>query len=242
MITTHPAIVVLSGGQDSTTCLLLACKDYARVHAITFDYHQRHRIEIEAARIVASMCNIASHEIIELPKNVLASTSPLTNATYAVEQYDNADALPGGIEKTFVPLRNQLFLTLAANRAIAHANEMRNRHAVVITGISQEDYGGYPDCRENFLRALQNTIDLAIGSEDTGYRITLLAPLMHLNKHKIVRVSERMNARDILAFSHTCYRGASPPCMHCHACLLRARGYAQAGVTDPLLDRIGVAT
>lgn len=233
MNTKQPAaLVVLSGGQDSTVCLYYA-KDIAQqVHAITFYYGQRHAVELEAARHVAVMAGVVTHKIVTLPAGVLESTSPLVQLNTEVEQYPNADALPGGIEKTFVPMRNQLFLTLAVNRAVCVGA------TVIFTGLSQEDYGGYPDCREDFVRAFNVVTQKALG-ESVARVPHVYAPLMYRDKAETVRLSERLpGCREALAYSHTCYNGAVPPCGHCHACLLRARGYADAHFSDPLLMRL----
>lgn len=223
------ALVVLSGGQDSTTCLYYAMRHAEQVIALTFDYGQRHAVEVDAAIEIAVLAKV-HHEVVELLGNVLTGTSPLVNPNEKLEQYADADALPGGIEKTFVPMRNALFLTIAANRAVVHGCD------VIVTGISQEDYGGYPDCRDTFIVAMQAMINYAIGESAPVPR--LYAPLLRLNKADTVRMALTLpGCMDALALSHTCYKGVFPPCGTCHACLLRARGFQQAGVLDPLMVR-----
>jgi len=235
-----PALVVLSGGQDSVTCLARAIQQRGaeNVHAVTFDYGQRHKLEVGCAIIIAGMAGIGDrHEIIAVP-DILQGTSPLVNKQEQVEQYDGADDLPGGLEKTFVPMRNMLFLTLAANRAVVIAQKLGVDRVDLITGLSQEDFGGYPDCREPFVAAMQLAVHEAINSEELPL-LQIVAPLMHLNKKETVEMSEAtQGARRLLAYSHTCYRGAVPPCGRCHACILRAKGYAKAGVVDPLIERL----
>ena len=222
-------LVVLSGGQDSTTCLY-AMKTWwpsAEIHAITFDYGQRHSIEIECAVKIAAMAGVASHEIVHLPEGILAGTSPLTDHSIEVEKYDSAETLPGGLEKTFVPMRNALFLTIAANRAYVLGAD------TMVTGVSEEDFGGYPDCRANFLVAMAGMIRKA-----TEKTIHLEAPLLHLTKEQTVNLAIKLpGCMEALAFSHTCYNGTVPPCGSCHACLLRAKGFEQAGIVDPLTKR-----
>lgn len=235
------ALVVLSGGQDSTTCLGVAISRFGRnnVHAITFDYGQRHRSEVESARTIAKLAGIAGHEVIEVPA-ILKGSSPLVNTLAAVETYASAEVLPGGLEKTFVPMRNQLFLTIAANRAVVlgEAFVPAAEDVAVFTGVSQEDYGGYPDCRESYIIALGDAIDESLDAAGLP-RVSIITPLIHLNKAKTVQLSEGLpGVRELLAYSHTCYKGMVPPCGECHACLLRAKGYAEAGVTDPLLERL----
>jgi 7-cyano-7-deazaguanine synthase len=233
------ALVVLSGGQDSTTCLALAMQNYGvnRVHAITFDYGQRHKVEIDAAARIAALAGLAArHELVTVA-GLLHGTSPLVNPAARVETYESAEKLPGGLEKTFVPMRNQLFLTLAANRAVVIGIDV-GCDVDIITGVSQEDYGGYPDCRIDFIESLENSVGLSLDDEALPH-IRILAPLMSRNKRETVELAQRTSgAMALLAFSHTCYNGSVPPCGKCHACLLRERGFKAAGVDDPLLARL----
>jgi 7-cyano-7-deazaguanine synthase len=225
------AVVLLSGGQDSVTCLFLALERFGRenVFPLTIFYGQKHVIELDAAEKVVQLVGLQSvHEIIELPQQILKSTSPLVKHDTPVAQYNSPQDLPGGIEDTFVPLRNLLFLVLAANRAVYLGAEY------VVTGVGQEDFGGYPDCRESFLKATQNTVREATGED----YVQILAPLLHLTKEATVLCASGIKGcLEALAYSHTCYNGVYPPCGHCHACLLRAKGFAEAGIPDPLLVR-----
>lgn len=223
------ALVVLSGGQDSTTCLYRALRTHSEVHAITFDYGQRHRREIESAVRIAKLAGVASHEVVTLPEHVLHSTSPLVSDN-ELAQYKDHHSLPGGIEKTFVPLRNQLFLTLAANRAVELGADF------VYTGVCEEDFGGYPDCRREFIDALEVAIHLSNGRE--ARRVHIQTPLMKLTKAKTVQLALMMpGCYGALAFSHTSYDGTYPPRGRDHANLLRAKGFEEADVPDPLILR-----
>lgn len=236
---TH-GLVVLSGGQDSTTCLFWALAHYEKVSAITFDYGQRHAIEIQAARDVWALAKHLSADVtfgehyILAVGPILESTSPLVSAA-ALEQYKDFNSLPGGLEKTFVPMRNQLFLTLAANRAVAVGA------ADIITGVCQEDFGGYPDCRQVFIDSLQETINLGLGLEDSEDGIVntlqIMTPLMDLSKADTVELAVEFGGYEALAFSHTSYDGQYPPTGHDHATLLRAKGFAEAKMADPLVLR-----
>jgi 7-cyano-7-deazaguanine synthase len=217
------AIVVLSGGQDSTTCLHWALNRYAEVRAITFDYGQKHRIEIEQAEKIADL-NKVEWELIKIPS--LAGTSPLTNPDVELGKYEQIDDLPDGIEPTFIPARNLIFLSIAANRAAAWGA------IAMITGVCQEDFGGYPDCRRVFIDHLEYTIASAL--EGSCERISILTPLMDLTKAESVLLADREGAWESLALSQTCYEGMRPPCGHCHACHLRQRGFKEAGMADPL--------
>lgn len=220
------ALVVLSGGQDSTTCLFWAKKHYDEVIAISFEYGQRHSIELASSNIIAELAGV-KRELITLGP-ILKGTSPLVNPEFEVEKYESAETLPGGLEKTFVPGRNILFLTIAANRAY-----VENCDAIV-TGVSQEDFGGYPDCREDFIFQME----LALG-EGFGRTFKIETPLVDLSKKETVLLAGQLGdgCWQALAYSHTCYNGMFPPCGKCHACLLREKGFNEAGYDDPLIER-----
>lgn len=225
------ALVVLSGGQDSTTCLYWARERFERVAAVTFDYGQRHARELAAARHVATLAKVDAHHVLSVP-GVLKSASPLTDPARELETYPDYETMDGiigdRVELTFVPMRNAFFLTLAANLAI-HIGARD-----LVTGVCQQDNANYPDCRRAFIEAQERTVNLALGIED--FRIH--TPLMELSKAQSIRLAETMpGCVDALAWSHTCYAGAFPPCGKCHACVLRAHGFAEAGVSDPLVAR-----
>jgi 7-cyano-7-deazaguanine synthase len=226
------ALVVLSGGQDSTTCLHWALKVYGNVEAITFDYGQKHRIEIDAAIRVAAMANV-KHRIVVIPREMLLSLSPLTNPESELEEYANAtemDAVIGNrIEKTFVPMRNSLFLTIAANHAVANGID------TIITGICEADNANYPDCREEFRVKLQDAINCSLGSTS----ITIVAPLMCMSKADTCRMAWELGPASwsSLAYTHTSYDGIYPPTGKNHSNVLRAHGFEVAGLPDPLVLR-----
>jgi 7-cyano-7-deazaguanine synthase len=227
-------LVVLSGGQDSTTCLFWAkaLAPHVQLHAITFDYGQRHRIEIEAAKKVATIAGVESHEIVQVP-NCLHSTSPLTsdNELERYQDYSQMDKVIGNrVELTFVPMRNTLFLTIAANRAVE-----LGCHGIV-TGVCQEDNANYPDCRDEYIRALEKAMNLSLG---TNY-LAIYTPLMFASKAETVRLAWDMRnygAFRALAHSHTSYDGKFPPVDMNHSNVLRAEGFLQADLPDPLVLR-----
>jgi 7-cyano-7-deazaguanine synthase len=220
------ALVVLSGGQDSTTCLAIAKQRYAEVHAVTFNYGQLHAAEIECAKKQCNIFKVASHEIVDVGP-ILAGSSPLTNRAEALEQYQDHNSLPGGLEKTYVPHRNLLFLTLAANRAYVMDAE------ALFTGVCQEDFGGYPDCRRVFIDALEKTIWLS-GEK----QLFINTPLMQLSKAaSILLAMDIPHCYGALAFTHTSYDGQYPPIGKDHATLLREKGFVEARVPDPLVVR-----
>lgn len=230
-------LVVLSGGQDSTTCLYWAREALrgvtgAELHAITFDYGQRHAIEIDAARTVARMAGVVSHEVIKVP-DCLKSTSPLTSNN-ELERYENFKQMEKTIgdrtELTFVPMRNSLFLTIAANRAMALDCWD------IVTGVCEEDNANYPDCRQSFIGALENAINLSLGF--TYMRLKIRTPLMFMSKKRTVLMANEMpGCMDALAYSHTSYDGKYPPTDMNHANVLRAQGFLDAGLPDPLVVR-----
>ena len=226
------ALVVLSGGQDSTTCLFWARRYFDQVHAITFDYNQRHAREIEAAKTVAAMAGVVSHEVVTLGP-ILNGTSPLTDPTQGLELYQDHDAMAGiigdRVEKTFVPMRNALFLTIAANRAVCLGLEH------LVTGVCQADNANYPDCRESFIEAQQVTIREALG--ETGGQFSIHTPLMNMSKAESIRFAGDLDGYLALAYTHTAYDGQYPPVGKDHASVLRAYGFEQAGVPDPLVIR-----
>ncbi|MEZ5583613.1 MAG: 7-cyano-7-deazaguanine synthase QueC [Candidatus Competibacteraceae bacterium] len=218
------ALVVLSGGQDSTTCLYWAIERFGldKVETLTFDYGQRHRIELDCAKQVAQFAEVSNTV---LPINTFSALAgnALTDSQVAIKSELNpATHLPN----TFVPGRNLIFLTFAA----AYAYQKGIHH--LVAGMAQTDYSGYPDCREATLKALEQAIRLGM-----EFEITLHTPLMFKSKRETVELAQSIGALEALAFTHTCYEGRQPPCGQCPACMLRAKGFAEAGIADPLVTR-----
>jgi len=214
------ALVVLSGGQDSTTCLYWTKKHFAEVHAITFDYGQRHRTELAAAVAIATSAGVASHETLDLTSFGRVAKSSLTDHARPV----TADGGHRNLPSTFTPGRNLVFLTVAASHAISLGAE------TLVTGVCQTDYSGYPDCREDTIKALE--IAIRLGNDLPGFAI--LTPLMHMTKADSVRLAMAMpGCLEALAASVTCYHGTR--CGTCPACSLRAKGFQEAGVNDPAI-------
>ena len=216
------ALVVLSGGQDSTTCLYWALDRFDRnaIDTVSFDYGQRHHIELDCAARVAEFAGVPNTC---LPIDTFAALGgdALTDPDVEVASGTNEQA---GLPNTFVPGRNLIFLTFAA----AYAYQRGIRH--LVTGVAQTDYSGYPDCREGTITALQHALRLGMESD-----VTIHTPLMHLSKKETVELARDLGALPAMALTHTCYNGERPPCGQCAACELRARGFAEAGVADPLL-------
>ena len=219
------SVVLLSGGQDSTTCLAWARRRFDRVYSVAFDYGQRHRVELEAAEAVAVRAGVNRHRVVpvsslaDLGGNALVGDGP----DDAVETLDADTGLPA----TFVPGRNLFFLTLAA----AWAYQLEVAH--LVTGVCETDFSGYPDCRHATMESLQETLCLGLARE-----VVIHTPLMELDKAATVRLAAELDALDLLAWSHTCDRGAVPPCGRCPACRLRAKGFARVGIPDPLIERL----
>jgi 7-cyano-7-deazaguanine synthase len=227
------ALVILSGGQDSTTCLHWALENFDEVHAVTYNYGQRHARELNAAKLVADMAGISERHVVIKVGPILQGASPLVSDN-ELEQYADMHSLPGGLEKTFVPGRNLLFLTLAANHA--YARGILN----LVTGVCQEDFGGYPDCRRVFIDAAEKAIQLGFGYDDHDCfsEVKIHTPLMFLTKAQTVEMAYYMpKCWKALAFTHTSYDGQYPPVGNDHATLLRAKGFVEANLPDPLVIR-----
>lgn len=227
---TTKSMVILSGGQDSTTCLYWAKQKFDEVYAICFDYGQKHKLEIESAKKVCELTNTPL-DIIHVPQ-ILKGRSPLTNPNESLEtytDYESMDKVIGDrVELTFVPMRNAFFITLASNYALE--KDCYN----LVTGVCQMDNANYPDCRIEFIKAQQYTINLALGI--TNFEIH--TPLINLSKAESIELAKTLNGcMEGLAYSHTCYAGQYPPCGECHSCVLRAEGFKQANTPDPLIER-----
>ncbi len=210
------AVVVFSGGQDSTTCLIQALTQYDEVHCVTFDYGQRHRAEIDIARALATKLGARAHKVIDAGLLNDLAVSSLTRENIPVPHFDaNPDA--GALPSTFVPGRNILFLTLAAIYAYQVGA------ATVITGVCETDFSGYPDCRDEFVRALNHALKLGMARD-----IDIATPLMWLNKAETWALADYYQQLDLVRLETlTCYNGIKGDgCGQCAACHLRAKGLA----------------
>lgn len=219
----NACIVLTSGGQDSTTCLAWARDRFTRLYTVAFDYGQRHRIELTAAARVSAAMGAVEHRVLPVEALAVLGGNSLVAGGPILEPGD-------GLPNSFVPGRNLLFLTLAA------AWGWQLGIADLVTGVCQTDFSGYPDCRQATIDALEVAL---VAGLDRPVRIH--TPLMHLTKAETVLLARELGALQLLAESHTCYEGAVPPCGVCPACVLRARGFAEAGLADPLLVRLGAS-
>ncbi|HYW43979.1 MAG TPA: 7-cyano-7-deazaguanine synthase QueC [Bryobacteraceae bacterium] len=219
------AVCLLSGGLDSSTCLALARREGYCCYALSFDYGQRHRIEIEAARRVAASLAVERHVVMRIGLEAFGG-SALTD-DIAVPKSRSAGEMAHGIPVTYVPARNTIFLSFA----LAWAEVLEISH--VFIGVNALDYSGYPDCRPEFIEAYERMANLATKAGVEGRtRLEIHAPLMRLGKAQIVRLAHELGLD--FALTHSCYdpdpRGR--PCGECDACLLRRKGFEEAGIED----------
>ena len=216
-------LVILSGGLDSTVCMALADRERGEgaLLALSFDYGQRHANEIDHAAGVAGHYR-AEHLIVHLDTSAWGG-SALTDESIDIPTGGTEEGIPA----TYVPARNSIFLAVALGVA-----EARQLDAVWI-GVNAIDYSGYPDCRPEFIEAFRGVAATGQKRGVEGDPIRISAPLIKLTKAEIVRLGRELDAP--LALTWSCYQGGARPCGQCDACLLRARGFAEAGVDDPAL-------
>lgn len=217
---TRTAIVLLSGGLDSMVCAALARETGFSVAALTIDYGQRHRVELDAAARIAK--GLADRHIV-LPLDLRAFGGSALTADIDVPK----DGVGEGIPVTYVPARNTIFLSLALG--LAEAAGARD----IFIGVNALDYSGYPDCRPEFVEEFEKLANVATKAGVEGDPFTIHAPLLHMTKADIAREAQRLGLD--AAISHSCYDPASDgrACGRCDACRLRAKGFADAGIPDP---------
>jgi 7-cyano-7-deazaguanine synthase len=214
------AVVLLSGGLDSMVCAGIAREQGFSVVAVTVDYNQRHRVELDAARAIAA--TLAERHIV-LPLDLRAFGGSALTGDIAVPK----DGVGEGIPVTYVPARNTIFLSLALG--LAEASGARD----IFIGVNALDYSGYPDCRPEFIAEFEKMANLATKAGVEGDRFTIHAPLQHMSKAEIARAAQRLGLD--AALSHSCYDPLphGTHCGQCDACRLRAKGFAEAGIHDP---------
>ncbi|HXH10691.1 MAG TPA: 7-cyano-7-deazaguanine synthase QueC [Alphaproteobacteria bacterium] len=224
------AVVLLSGGIDSTTTLAIAKHEGFRLHALTFRYGQRHAIEIDAARRVAQVLGVARHAIVDMDLRVFGG-SALTD-DLAVPKSRTLDEIAHGIPITYVPARNTIFLAYA----LAYAEISQSED--IFIGVNARDYSGYPDCRPEYIQAFEAMANLATKAAVEGrQRLRIHCPLIHLDKAQIIQRGLELGVD--YALTHSCYDPApdGTACGQCDSCLLRLKGFAEAGVADPIAYR-----
>ncbi len=224
------AVCLLSGGLDSSTCLGVAKRDGFECYALSFDYGQRHRIELDSARRVAEHFGAREHRIAKIDLRAFGA-SALT-ADIDVPKHRAMEEMAAAIPITYVPARNTIFLSFAM--AWAEVLEASD----IFIGVNAIDYSGYPDCRPEFIAAFEHMANLATKAAVEGRTdLRIHTPLANLNKAAIVKLGIEVGVD--FALTHSCYDpGANGrPCGECDSCVLRRRGFEEAGVRDPLVSR-----
>lgn len=226
----NSAVVVFSGGLDSTTALYWAKKTFDNVYAITFFYGQRHSIEVEMAKTTAKQAGVKEHVVFDVNLSKFGA-SALTDERIEVPETHSVEEIEKrGIPVTYVPFRNGVFISIAASYC-----ESRNTTNLV-GGWNAVDYSGYPDCRPEFLSAMENALNRGTKVGAEGKRWKIYAPLINLTKGKIVKLGLSLGAD--YSYSISCYRGGEVPCGKCDSCILRAKGWKEAGEEDHLIKRL----
>lgn len=219
------SVILLSGGLDSTTVLAVAKNSGFDCYPISFDYDQRHVIELIAAKKVAHFFNVSDHKIITLPKNFFGA-SALTDDSIQVPTYSRERATE--IPVTYVPARNTIFLSIALGYA-----ESIGAHDIFL-GASNVDYSGYPDCRPEYIAAFEKLANLATKEAAEGNKMTIHAPLMYLSKAETIKLGIK-NGVDY-SMTVSCYQAGGTTgaaCGVCDSCTYRKKGFAEAGISDP---------
>jgi 7-cyano-7-deazaguanine synthase len=220
------AVCLLSGGLDSSTCLALARRDGFTCYALSFDYGQRHRVELESAARVAEGLGAVQHLVVPIDLRVFGG-SALTS-DIAVPKGRATHEMSGGIPVTYVPARNTIFLSLA----LAWAEVLGSSD--IFIGVNALDYSGYPDCRPEFIEAYERMANLATksGVEDRT-RVKIHTPLIRLSKAEIVKLGRELGLD--FRLTHSCYDpgAGGRPCGQCDSCVLRRKGFEEAGIEDP---------
>jgi len=225
-----PAVVLLSGGLDSATCLAIAVAEGFQPHTISFRYGQRHRYELDRAEALSRHMGAASHRTVDIDLAQFGG-SALTDAAIQVPKSESVDDLGEEIPVTYVPARNTVFLSLAL--ALAETISARD----IFIGVNALDYSGYPDCRPEFIAAYEAMANLATkDSVENSRRLVIHTPLINLTKAQIIARGSELGVDYAMTLS--CYDPGEGgrPCGNCDACLLRAKGFAENGMPDPALS------
>jgi 7-cyano-7-deazaguanine synthase len=224
--TVRRAVVLLSGGLDSATTLAVARSEGWRTHALSFDYGQRHSGEVEAARLLARQLGAAEHRVVRLDLRAIGG-SALTSDIAVPKDRREREVAEGGVPITYVPARNLVFLSVAAGYAeVVGALD-------IFIGVNAVDYSGYPDCRRPFIDAFETAATLGTKLGDAGTRLRVRTPLVDLSKGEIITLARTLGVD--LSLTRSCYDPLpdGSACGRCDSCLIRLRGFKQAGVEDP---------
>ncbi len=223
------AVVLLSGGLDSSTVLAIALEKRYEVIALTFEYGQKHNREIESAREIARHFAVQDHIEMTLDLARFADSS-LTDKTLDIPEGRPLSSISSNIPSTYVPARNLVFLSVASSLA-----ESKGAEAVFIAA-NAVDFSGYPDCTPEFMEAFQKTLEVGTRVGRAGKAVRVLAPIMKLSKAEIVKEAVRL--RVPLEQTWSCYKGGRLACGKCDSCILRLQGFAEAGLKDPILYEV----
>ena len=222
----HKAVVLVSGGLDSATCLALAIREGYEVHALSFDYGQRHKVELSCARKICGYFKVKNHQIFKLNLRTFGG-SALTADIQVPKNRSLKTIGKEGIPVTYVPARNTIFLSLA----LAYAETVKAFDLFI--GVNALDYSGYPDCRPEFIRAFEKLAGLATKEGVEGKKFKIHTPLLKLTKAEIIKKGVKLGVDYSLTSS--CYSPEKgKPCGLCDSCLLRLKGFKEAGYPDPL--------
>lgn len=221
MSTLKRAVILVSGGLDSTTALAIAQSEGYECFTLSFDYGQRHRVELEAAQRVSEKMKVMQHKVVQLDLRSIGG-SALTD-----DSIDVPEDAPEGIPVTYVPARNTVFLSIALGWA-----EVLQAEAIFI-GVNAVDYSGYPDCRPEYIAAFQNMANLATKVGVEGKSLEIFTPLIHMTKAEIVQLGVSLGVDYSATVS--CYQAnsAGEACGRCDSCTLRKKGFSDAGMVDP---------
>jgi len=222
--------VILSGGLDSTTVLYWAKKHFEKVYAITFFYGQRHSIEIEMAKKIAKKAGVKEHKLFEANLSQFGG-SALTDTKIEIPKTETVEEISSrGIPITYVPFRNGIFVSITAAYA-----ETKNCTSLA-GGWNAIDYSGYPDCRPEFLKAMEETLNKGTKLGAEGRRWKIYSPLIRLTKGEIIKLGLEIGAD--YSYSISCYQGGETPCGTCDSCVLRTKGWKEIGEEDHLIKRL----
>ncbi|WP_315786398.1 7-cyano-7-deazaguanine synthase QueC [Fischerella sp. JS2] len=222
------AVILLSGGLDSSTVLYQALADSCECYAISFDYQQRHKRELHSALAIAKTAGVVQNQIVTFDLRQWGG-SALTDDTIDLPQKRSLEEMSQNIPVTYVPARNTIFLSFALAYAETIAAER------VYIGINALDYSGYPDCRPDYIQAMQEVFRLGTKQGREGKVITIVAPLLNLKKTEIIQLGNKLGVPWELTWS--CYAGGDIACGVCDACQLRLAAFAELGLKDPLAYR-----
>ncbi|MBW4634902.1 MAG: 7-cyano-7-deazaguanine synthase QueC [Iphinoe sp. HA4291-MV1] len=219
------AVILLSGGLDSSTVLYQALADGYKCHTISFDYQQRHRRELHSALAIAQKAGVVDHQVVKFDLRQWGG-SALTDNAIELPQKRDLEEMSQSIPVTYVPARNTIFLSFA----LAYAETISAQ--LVYIGVNALDYSGYPDCRPDYIQAMQEVFRLGTKQGREGQTISINTPLIHLKKTEIIQLGNKLGVPWELTWS--CYVGGDVACGVCDSCRLRLAAFAELGLTDPL--------